>query len=184
MAYEVVKAGDGRRKAIARDWSPWLEQIGLWYDRYAAEEYPVPFSLHEQATVGLLVSAAASSGYLSYNEYELSKKGRDDKRKRVAGRADFWMECNGRGYSFEVKRAYFDTTPGKLGRMMRAAIADAECICEDECDQAVAVLVAYMNGDTSPELYESYIKDSGVSHAYRFGPRGEGGAYFLLQLVG
>lgn len=75
MYYETIKSGDQRFKSIARDWSPWLQEVGHLYNRYMAEEYPSPFSLHEQATVGLLVSAAARAGYLNYNEYELSKRG-------------------------------------------------------------------------------------------------------------
>lgn len=183
MYYETIKSGDQRFKSIARDWSPWLQEIGHLYNRYIDEQYPSPFSLHEQATVGLLVSAAARAGYLNYNEYELSKKGPDDKRRRVPGRADFWMECNGRAYSFEVKRAYFDTSLAKLERMMRAAIADARRICDDECDRAVGLLVAYMNGDTDPETYETYVATTDVHRAYRFGPRGNGGCYLLFTLV-
>lgn len=183
MTYEVVKAGDGRRKLLSNDWLPWLEEMGSLYDRFVAEEYPSPFSFHEQATVGLPVSAAAR-GYLNYNEYELSKKGRDDKRTRVPGRVDFWMECNGRSYSFEVKRAYFDTNASKLKRMMQAAIADAKFICDDECEQAVGLLVAYMNGSTDPLLYETYISSQDVHRAYRFGPRGEGGTYLMFFLGG
>ncbi len=183
MYYETIKSGDQRFKSIARDWSPWLQEIGHLYNRYIAEQYPSPFSLHEQATVGLLVSAAARAGYLNYNEYELSNKGPDDKRRRVPGRADFWMECNGRAYSFEVKRAYLDTSSAKLKRMMQAAIADARCICDDECDRAVGLLVAYMNGDTDPETYETCIATTDVHRAYRFGPRGNGGCYLLFTLV-
>jgi hypothetical protein len=184
LSYEIVKSGDGRRKVVQRDWKPWLEHIGSLYNRYVAEEYPSPFALHEQATVGLLVSAAALGGYLSYNEYELSKKGRDDKRRRVEGRADYWMECGGRAYSFEVKRAYFGSTRAKLRKVMNAAIADARCICDDECDQAVALMIAHMNGDTEPEVYETFASERDVHQVYRVGPRGEGGTFLFLSLVG
>lgn len=93
------------------------------------------------------------------------------------------MECNRRAYSFEVKRAYLDTSSAKLKRMMQAAIADARCICDDECDHAVGLLVAYMNGDTDPETYETYISTTDVHRAYRFGPRGNGGCYLLFAFV-
>jgi hypothetical protein len=184
MAYETVKRGDQRRRLLLGDWKPWLEQMAGLYDRYLLEEYPSPFSLHEQATVGLLVSAAARAGFINYNEYEIIKKGRGDKRRRVSGRADFWMDCNGRGYSFEVKRAYIETSKTQLRATMRSAITDAECICEDECDQAVGLVLAYMNENGDPELYETFSKSEDVSFAYRFGPRGKGGAFLFFSLVG
>jgi len=75
MYYETIKPGDQRFKSIARAWSPWLQEIGHLYNRYLAEEYPSPFSLHEQATVGLLVSAAARAGTLTTMSTSFRRRG-------------------------------------------------------------------------------------------------------------
>lgn len=183
MAFRLVKCGDARRRGLLADWEAWLRQADKLYMRLLDRIGDPPFLYHEVASVGFLASAAAMAGFTPLAEYEVIKRGRQDKRARVDGRADFWFASKGdRCYSFEFKRAYFAATADNLGRTLDAAYDDIECIPRNEYHYAAACAVGLVTEEHRLAVYEEFAEGANVDYAYRIGPVGVNGAYLYFRL--
>jgi len=142
MTYERLKGGDGRRRGLLADWDKWLINADDLYCRFLDRVGDSPFLYHEVASVGFLASAAAMAGFTPLAEYEVIKRGRDDKRARVDGRADFWFSSEERAYSFEFKRAYVAATTKNLSNVRAGATQDIACIQREvKVDEHMHLLV-------------------------------------------
>jgi hypothetical protein len=75
-------------RGLLQDWEAWLREADKLYDRFLGDVGDPPFFYHEVASVGLLASAAVMAGFVPPAEYAAIKRGRNDKRTRVDGRAD------------------------------------------------------------------------------------------------
>lgn len=132
MSYELIKCSDGRKHGLLGNWERWLSKADDLYCRFLDRTGDSPFLYHEVASVGFLASAAAMAGFIPLAEYEIIKRGHDDKRARVDGRADFWFASDDRAYSFEFKRALVAATPSNLSDGLGSAYRDIARIQRDE----------------------------------------------------
>ncbi len=121
---QVLKHGDGRRRGLIADWDEWLGNADHLYMRFLDRVGESPFTYHEVAATGFLASAAALAGFIPLAEYEITKRGKLDRRTRALGRADLWFASPQRAYSFEVKRAWLAATPANLRERLTAAADD------------------------------------------------------------
>ncbi|WP_234181014.1 hypothetical protein [Sphingopyxis sp. NFH-91] len=183
MAFRELKRYDGRQRGLLQDWEAWLEQADKLYDRFLGDVGDSPFLFHEVASVGFLASAAAMAGFVPLAEYAVIKRGRNDKRTRVDGRADLWISSGSRSYSFECKRAYFSATRKNLGNMLEHAKKDIACIQGDESHYAAGCVLARVRDAKRIDLYEQFAQSDEVDLAYHIGPEGEEGAYIYFSLA-
>lgn len=183
MALERLKTCDGRLRGLLGDWDAWLEQADVLYLRFLDRVGDSPFLYHEVASVGFLASAAAMAGFTPLTEYEVVKRGRDDKRARVDGRADFWFSSGPRAYSFEFKRAYVAATARSLANVMRSASDDIACIQRDEYHYAAGAQIARVRDPHRIDTYVDFAKSELVDLAYHLGPDGEDGAFLFFKLA-
>lgn len=182
MAFRELKRLDGRQRGLLQDWEAWLKQADKLYGRFLDDVGDSPFLYHEVASVGFLASAAAMAGFVPLAEYEVIKRGRNDKRTRVDGRADLWFSSGQRSYSFECKRAYFSATKKNLSDMLTHAKDDIACIQRDESHYAAGCLLARVRDAKRVEIYEQFAQSDEVDFAYHIGPDGEEGAYLYFSL--
>jgi hypothetical protein len=180
MAYECLKA-DGRRRKIVTQWEEWLVEADRLYCEFLRVVDDSPFDFHEVAAVGFLSCAAARSGFLTLNEYQLIKHSRTDRRRKVPGRADLWMIKDDVEYSFEFKRAWYNATRSNLKAMLQVVRGDIRSVPADECHHAAGGLIAYVNDPRRDATYRDFIRDSHVHMAYRIGPEGESGAFLYFS---
>lgn len=183
MALQVLKRGDGRRRGLISDWDHWLHHADALYMRFLDRVGESPFTYHEVASTGFLASAAALAGFIPLAEYEVTKRGKADRRTKVDGRADLWFAAPERAYSFELKRAWLAATPGNLRERLTAAADDIACISRDEYHYAAGLLIAKVRDVHRRSIYESVAQDDGVDLSYRIGPDGEEGAYLYFKLA-
>lgn len=183
MAFRELKRYDGRQRGLLQDWEAWLTQADILYDRFLETVGDSPFVYHEVASVGFLASSAAMAGFVPLAEYEVIKRGRNDKRTRVDGRADLWFSSGPRFYSFECKRAHFSATRKNLADMMSLAVKDIACIQREEYHYAAACLLARVRDAERTEIYEDFAQSDDVDFAYHIGPEGAEGAYIFFSLV-
>jgi hypothetical protein len=186
MSLTILKAD--KRSAIFKDWLPWLQHTSKLYDRFLEEvndEYDsfIPLHLHEQACVSLFCAGAALSGYLPVAEYSMEKRGRFDKRKREAGRADFWFMTDRQSYSFEFKRSWFRATLSNLEVSFSDAINEAKRIKPIECDVAVAGLVSAARDPMRTPKFREFFKNKNVNFAFHIGPDDTQGTYLYFSVV-
>jgi hypothetical protein len=153
------------------------------YCRFLDRVGDSPFLYHEIASVGFLASAAAMAGFTPLAEYEVIKRGRDDKRARVDGRADFWFSSEGRAYSFEFKRAYVAATERNLSNVLAGAIEDVACIQREEYHYAAGGLIARVGDKNRWNVYREFADSDKVDVAYRIGPEGQDGAFLFFKLA-
>ena len=183
MTYERLKGGDGRRRGLLADWDKWLINADDLYCRFLDRVGDSPFLYHEVASVGFLASAAAMAGFTPLAEYEVIKRGRDDKRARVDGRADFWFSSEERAYSFEFKRAYVAATTKNLSNVLAGATQDIACIQREEYHYAAGGLIARVRDKHRWDIYLKFAHSEKVDLAYRIGPEGEDGAFLFFKLA-
>lgn len=181
MSYECIKA-DRRRQGLMADWENWLKEAGQLYDRYLAEIDASPFEYNEVCAVGFLTAAAARAGFLTLNEYDITKKSQLDKRKNARGRADLWISSGDRDYSFEFKRAWFRATVGNLTKTLSRARSDIGVIDKNESHYAAGVVIAYVQDESLTDRYHKFAEHHDVNFAFRIGPTGNRGAYLFFSL--
>jgi hypothetical protein len=180
---QVLKHGDGRRRGLIADWDEWLGHADHLYMRFLDRVGESPFTYHEVAATGFLASAAALAGFIPLAEYEITKRGKLDRRTRALGRADLWFASPQRAYSFEVKRAWLAATPANLRERLTAAADDIGCIPEDEYHYGAGLLITKVRDAHRRPTYELLAQDEAVDLAYRIGPDGEEGAYLYFKLA-
>jgi hypothetical protein len=180
--FQRLRGADGRRRGLLADWDSWLRCADELYSRFLVRTGDSPFVYHEVASVGFLASAAAMAGFVPLAEYEVVKRGRDDKRARVDGRADFWFSSGARAYSFEFKRAFLAATPGNLKEVLNGAEEDVACIQRDEYHYAAGGLIARVRDVARLKTYEEFGESAEVDLAYHIGPTGKDGAYLFFKL--
>lgn len=183
MTFDRLKTCDRRLRGLLADWDAWLEQADVLYLRFLDRVGDSPFLYHEVASVGFLASAAAMAGFTPLAEYEVVKRGRDDKRARVDGRADLWFSSGTRAYSFEFKRAYVAATAKNLAEVMSDAYDDIACIQRDEYHYAAGAQIARVRDPHRVRTYLDFAKSDMVDLAYHLGPDGEDGAFLFFKLV-
>lgn len=172
MSFECIKVRDGRRKPVIAHLEKWLRSADKLYARFYDRLDDSPFDYHEVASVGFLGAAAALAGFLPLNEYDVSKRGKNDKRKKVPGRADLWFDCEDRCYSFEFKRTKRPVTTGYLTDRLDSAFDDVRCIDKGEHDHAAACLVTVPREQSRIATCEAFANEDFVDFAYRIGPKG------------
>jgi hypothetical protein len=182
MAYRCLKACDGRSRGLLADWESWMQSADLLYVRFLKRLGESPFFYHEVAAVGFLANAAACAGFLPVNEYDIVKRAKSDKRIKVPGRADLWIDSGPRCYSFEFKRAWVAATPNNLSGSLEAASDDIRCVSNDEYHYAAAGLLAAVRDEHRIQKYEAFAHSDEVDLAYHVGPEGENGAYIFFRL--
>ena len=183
MTLQVLKRGDGRRRGLIADWDHWLHHADALYMRFLDRVGESPFTYHEVASTGFLASAAALAGFIPLAEYEVTKRGRTDRRTKVDGRADLWFAAPERAYSFELKRAWLAATTGNLRDLLDAAADDVACIPRNEYHHAAGLLIAKVRDAHRRPIYEAAAEAEMVDLAYRIGPDGEDGAYLYFKLA-
>jgi hypothetical protein len=181
MTFECLKS-DGRRRGLASDWEAWLREADSLYGRYLERIDASPFDFNEVSAVGFLAAAAARTGFLTLNEYEIVKTSQSDRRKKVPGRADLWMAGESRAYSFEFKRAWHSATKKNLEAIMNKARGDIDSIDRDESHYAAAVVLAYVRDEARVPRYRDFADNEHVDFAYKIGPDGERGGYLYFSL--
>jgi hypothetical protein len=182
MTFRSIKVRDGRLRGLISDWENWLIQADSLYCRFLDRVGDSPFLYHEVASVGFLASAAAMAGFVPLAEYEIIKRGHDDKRARVDGRADLWFGSDARAYSFEFKRAVVAATAKNLQNCLTSASSDIARIQRDEYHYAAGGLIARVRDENRLEVYEAFAKSEHVDLAYAIGPAGPDGAYLFFKL--
>ena len=183
MSFECINAGDGRRKGLLADWEQWMRAADGLYSRFLERVGDSPFYYHEVASTGFLASAAAMAGFIPLAEYEILKRGRQDKRTKSDGRADLWFSGERLCYSFEMKRAYLSATQKNLSAVMNEAIDDIACIGRDEYHYAAGCLITRIRDEDRMETYRNFGQSEHVDICYRIGPAGEDGAFLFFKLV-
>ena len=183
MTFERLKVSDGRLRGLVSDWDAWLEQAHVLYLRFLDRVGDSPFLYHEVASVGFLASAAAMAGFTPLAEYEVVKRGREDKRARVDGRADFWFSSGPRAYSFEFKRANVAATARNLAAVMRSSSNDIACIQREEYHYAAGGQIARVRDTDRIKTYVEFAKSDMVDLAYHLGPDGKDGAFLFFKLA-
>jgi hypothetical protein len=183
MTYKRLKKGEGRRRGLLADWEAWLTNGDTLYDRFIATVGESPFLYHEVASVGFLASAAAMAGFVPLAEYEVIKRGREDKRARVDGRADLWFSSGPRAYSFECKRAFVAATPRNLADVLYQATEDVACIQREEYHYAAGALIARVRDTHRLNIYHDFAESEHVDLAFHIGPDGENGAFLYFKLA-
>lgn len=181
MSFECLKS-DGRRTGVNSDWELWLRKADQIYTRYLEKIESSPFDFNEVSAVGFLAASAACVGFLSLNEYEIIKKDKNDRRKRVPGRADLWLGGEHRYYSFEFKRAWYAATIENLQKSLSTARKDIESIDKDESHYAAGAVLAYVRDEHRIERYINFAKHAEVDAAYRIGHEGVTGAYLFFSI--
>jgi len=142
-----------------------------------------PFLFREVASVGFLASAAAIAGFIPLAEYEIVKRGADDKRGKVDGGADYWSASDQRAYSFEFKRALVSATPANLSAVLADAFGDIARIQRDECHHAADGLIARAQDSYRVKTYYDFADWNEVDLTCQIGPKGEDGAFLFFRLV-
>lgn len=183
MTYELLKSCDRRRVGLLADWEKWLINADKLYCRFLDRVGESPFYYHEVASVGFLASAAAMAEFIPLAEYEIVKRGREDKRTRVDGRADFWFGSGGRAYSFEFKRAHVAATANNLSEDLSNAIRDIARIQREEFHYAAGGLIARVRDEFRLTTYRIFAESDNVDLAYRIGPEGVNGAFLFFKLA-
>jgi len=183
MSFECI-AADGRRRGLMADWELWLREADLLYGRYLERIEESPFDFNEVSAVGFLSAAAARKDFLTLNEYEIVKRDRSDRRRKVPGRADLWFASDQRSYSFEFKRAWHAATIKNLESTLSRARADIAVIDKDESHYAAGVVLAYVRDERRIERYEKFATHQNVDFAYRIGPKGVTGGYLFFSVKG
>ena len=122
------------------------------------------------------------AGFTPLSEYEVIKRGREDKRARVDGRADLWFSSGSRAYSFEFKRAYTAATSKNLLEVLTVASDDIACISRDEYHYAAGGLIARVRDEHRQDTYTRFAESDAVDLAYHIGPDGENGAFIFFKL--
>lgn len=152
------------------------------YTRFFDHVGDSPFLYHEIASVGFLASAAAMAGFVPLAEYEVVKRGHDDKRARVDGRADFWFGSDARAYSFEFKRALVAATAKNLRESMTSASSDVARIQREESHYAAGGLIARVRDEHRLDVYRDFAESDHVDLAYSIGQEGAEGAFLYFKL--
>lgn len=183
MSVRTLKLCDGRKRSLIQDWEAWMTAADDLYLRFLDRIGDSPFYYHEVASVGFLASAAAIAGFIPLNEYEIIKKGSEDKRTRGDGRADLWFDSGQRCYSFEAKRAYVAATMKNLNEVLNIAHKDIECIDRSEFHDAAGILIARVRDEHRKDIYEKFAESETVDLAYHIGPEGTDGAYLFFKLL-
>ncbi|MBA2936243.1 hypothetical protein HZF05_19350 [Sphingomonas sp. CGMCC 1.13654] len=183
MSFECLKS-DKRRKGVLSDWEIWLREADRLYCRYLEEIEESPFNFNEVSAVGFLSSAAARSGFLTLNEYEIIKRDQSDRRRKRPGRADLWLNGEKRSYSFEFKRAWHAATIHNLESTLSSARGDIDVVDKDESHYAAGVVLAYVRDEHRIERYRNFAQHESVDVAYRIGPDGEAGGYLFFSIKG
>lgn len=183
MSVRTLKLCDGRKRSLIQDWEAWMIAADDLYLRFYDRIGESPFYYHEVASVGFLASAAAIAGFIPLNEYEIIKKGSEDRRTRGDGRADLWFDSGRRCYSFEAKRAYLAATIKNLADVLNSAHGDVARIDRSEYHDAAGLLIARVRDHHREETYERFAESDAVDLAYRIGPQGADGAYLYFKLV-
>jgi hypothetical protein len=180
---ELVKTGDGRRKALLADWNKWMGSADELYGRFLDRVRHSPFYYHEVASTGFLAAAAAMAGFVPLAEYEILKRGRDDARTKSDGRADLWFSGGRLCYSFEMKRAYLSATRKNLSAVLNEAARDIGCIGRDEYHYGAGCLITRIRDVERMQIYREFAQCDEVDICFRIGPDGEDGAFLFFQLV-
>jgi len=183
MTFECLNS-DGRRRGLSSDWELWLREADELYSRYLARIKASPFDFNEVSAVGFLTAAAARAGFLTLNEYEIVKRNKSDKRRKLAGRADLWISGDLRCYSFEFKRAWHAATIKNLEATLSRARMDIGVIDSDESHYAAGVVLAYVRDESRIKRYRNFANHENVDFAYRIGPDGVTGAYLFFSIKG
>lgn len=176
-----LKRCDGRLKGLLKDWDAWMTEADKLYTRFLERLGESPFAYHEVASVGFLASAAAMAGFVPLAEYEIQKLGRHNKRTKVVGRADLWMNSGKRAYSFEFKRAYFSATQKNLTESLIAAVDDIACIHRDEYHYAAGAVLARVRDPHRLDTYNAFAFSEKVDLSYRLGPEDAEGAFLYFK---
>ncbi len=134
-------SGDARTIEFER-WQQWLShaaKVARVFDN--AEDDP--FAYNEAASVSILTAAAALSGMQGIAEYTSRKLSSKDRRVRTNGRADFWLSCERRSWSFEFKQfmIYGSIPRVRLKTVLGVAIRNAQCIAKQESDSRIAAMI-------------------------------------------
>ncbi|MEC5293006.1 hypothetical protein VSX64_20280 [Aurantimonas sp. C2-6-R+9] len=124
-----------------------MSQAAKLADRFSRElDGDDPFAYNETASVSVLASAAACSGFLALAEFATTKRAARDRRQKARGRSDFWMMGDGRAWAFEFKQITGGgITSRRLDRKMTAAIDCAKSIHERDANMAVAGLIVSLS---------------------------------------
>ena len=183
MTYECLKTFDRRRTSLIADWEKCVRSADKLYARFTDRVGDSPFDYHEVASVGFLASSAAMAGFLPMNEYDVIKRGQLDKRKKVKGRANLWMDAGNYCYSLEVKRTRRPVTALYLLQRLDQAFLDVECVQKDECHVAAACLVTVARDQKREVACRAFAEHDEVDFSYRIGPKGEP-AFLYFRLKG
>ncbi|WP_156323702.1 hypothetical protein [Citromicrobium sp. WPS32] len=177
-----IKTADGPKEEILADWDAWMKAASQLYRRFGRRlDGDSPFEYHEVAAVGFLANAAALAGFIPMNEYDVFKRGRDDKRTKVRGRADLWFDAGGRCYSFECKRTRRPVTPHYLGQRLGYAMGDVDCVRDDEYHHAAGCLLTVARDSKRIAACDQFAASDDVDIAYRIGPKAKP-AYLFFRL--
>lgn len=79
------------RTLETRMWGEWLSAAGKLSDDFADGREDDPFGYNETASVSLLCSAAATTGWVGLAEYALTKRAAEDRRRSAPGRCDLYL---------------------------------------------------------------------------------------------
>jgi hypothetical protein len=182
VSYRCLKSCDGRKRTLLSDWERWLNAADVLYGRFLERVGDSPFYYHEVASVGFLATAAGIAGFLPMNEYEIIKRGTNDRRTKGDGRADLWFDGGARCYSFEAKRAWLAATPSNLQASLTSAYNDIARIDREEYHDAAGLLLTRVRDEERIDTYEAFAQSDNVDLAYHIGPDGVDGAYLFFRL--
>ena len=182
MALTVIKECDGRKRGLIDDWNRWLVAADQLYMRMLNEENIYPIAQHEVSISGFLASSAALAGFLPLMEYETLKKDKNSVDGYRNGRADLWFSSGHRTYSFEIKRAFYQSNINKLKSVMNLVIKDTGFIDDNEAGYFCACVMAYVSDEKYINVFEEFSRDENVTSAYRIGPSGAGCAYIYFNI--
>ena len=130
-----------KRTLEFRFWPKWMMAVEDLASDFAKVSDD-PFGYNETASVSLLCSAAARCGYLALAEYATTKRGRDDKRERAAGRCDMYLLAENHDWEFEFKQFYPWSVPRRrLDSWWGAAVDSARCLDGSGAERSIAGLV-------------------------------------------
>ncbi|WP_438725677.1 hypothetical protein ACR9YC_06915 [Parasphingorhabdus sp. DH2-15] len=178
---EFIKS-DGRTE-LYKDFLPLLEKTDSFHRRFLKEWEISPFAFTEQTVVGAFVWSAGSLGLYCLNEYQVLKSKKPNKKPKLNGRADFWIDFGERNYSLEFKRAKQVANFNNLRKKLNIAIEDISKVDTDEHLRACAILSAYAEDDKKNAIYEKFAEEDDIDLAVRIGkPKGEGVYLYFSKL--
>ena len=140
-----------------RSWHRWMRAFGEERDTYHHQTGFDPMQLGEQATVGLMLTAAVRLDHVGVLEYGTTKRHPTNDEGRY-GRCDFWAidtrdAAHPGGWALEVKRSRLSprTSSSRIGEVRKLAWDDAGELLAIEASLRIACTIFFSEKAVSPE---------------------------------